>query len=70
MTFDFDAYKRQCLLVAEAAKKFFTRQSIDVDTYLKELEEAPMVPPKAVAKIELEVLLKGSKFRPIDAYQF
>lgn len=69
MSFDFEAYKAQCLAVANAFKDLNNANST-YDQYEATLASNAMVPPQAVAKIEKEIIVKGSKFRPIDAYQF
>ncbi|WP_341744683.1 hypothetical protein [Azonexus hydrophilus] len=69
MSFDLEAYKIQCSAIANAFKDLTNANSTDAQ-YEEVLASNAMVPPQAVAKIEKEVIVKGSKFRPIDAYQF
>ncbi len=67
--FDLEAYKVQCREIATAYRNLL-KEIIDVDAYLVILADNVLVPEKAVAKIEREVVLKGPAFRPIDAYKF
>lgn len=69
MSFDFEAYKVQCLAIAESFKDLINA-NVSYSQYETTLAFNANVTPKAVAKIEKEIILKGSKFRPIDAYQF
>lgn len=69
MGFDFESYKTQCLTIANAFKDLTNAKSSQ-EQYEAVLTANAMVPTQAVAKIEKEIILKGSKFRPIDAYQF
>lgn len=68
-TFDFEAYKRQCVAIAEAYKAW-SQGEIDDQTYQAVIDQSTLVAAGAVAKIELEVIKKREGFRPIDAYQF
>ncbi len=67
--FDFDAYKRQCRAIAEAYRAWSVGDMSDLE-YEGVLGKSGMVAARSVAKIEREVIVKGDRFRPIDAYQF
>lgn len=69
MRFDFEEYKIQCSAIANAFKDLNNANSTEAQ-YEATLVSNAMVPPRAVAKIEKEIIVKGSQFRPIDAYQF
>lgn len=69
MSFNIATYKRQCLSVAKAFKAQAAGE-ITVEEYEKTVAEADLLKPAVVDRIVREVILKGGKFRPIDAYQF
>lgn len=69
MEFDFDLYKKQCSAVADAFKQFDAAR-LSFEDYAAILAKQTLLTPKVIDKIEKEFLLKGSAFRPIDAYQF
>lgn len=68
MSFNFDRYKTQCLAVAKGFQNF--RKSKDESAYQKVVNQAEMLTPKLISLIELQIIMKGGQFRPIDAYQF
>ncbi len=68
-TFDFEAYKHQCLAIAHAYQAW-SKGDLNDQAYETVIAKSAMVGGNAIAKIEREIILKGGQFRPIDAYQF
>ena len=69
MSFNIAMYKRQCLSVANAFRAHAAGE-VAVEEYEKIVAEANLLKPAVVDRIVREVIIRGEKFRPIDAYQF